>query len=457
MEEHNKLKQHTKIEGILRDPVHGDILLTKVEFQIISTLPFQRLNRIKQLGFAHMLYPGAIHTRFIHSLGTLKATHDILTNIRDNDFDLIQIDPYHVIIARLSSLLHDLAHIPFGHTLEDEGNLFPPEWKDNDRTQYYLGLESDIGKIIVDNFGEQCLADVVKIVTVKDDFDLSKLEYPFIADIIGDTVCADLIDYSQRDCYFAGLAFSIPMTLWRRLTIRNIDGKFHTVLRISDKNGKVEMNYVNEIINLLHVRFLLAERVNLHKTKIAASAMIIDAVYDSLKYKKIKKQDLFDLGDDELLNALSEKGTPTSRRIVEKLMRRMLFKPVYSFQFHDRYQDETMKERKKKIFAKYNTPEIRWNLERKLEKINNLKPGSIIIYCPIIKDSKKSSKLKVLIGNEIFPLDKIPIEDVKKTIESIEKKFEYLPRLCVYLDYSIYNEDKKKQVAATCIDFFQNY
>lgn len=68
---------------VITDPVHGDIHLTHLEMAIVDSLPFQRLRRVRQLGTTHLVYPGATHTRFAHSIGAVKVAQDLIDIIVD--------------------------------------------------------------------------------------------------------------------------------------------------------------------------------------------------------------------------------------------------------------------------------------------------------------------------------------------------------------------------------------
>src|SRR4051794_34246915 len=63
---------------VITDPVHGDVFVTELERRIIDSPPFQRLRRVRQLGTTHLVYPGATHTRFAHSLGTLSMSQELM-------------------------------------------------------------------------------------------------------------------------------------------------------------------------------------------------------------------------------------------------------------------------------------------------------------------------------------------------------------------------------------------
>src|SRR5262249_29492486 len=102
---------------LIRDPIHGDVFLSPVEEQILDSPAMQRLRGIKQLGTASLVYPGCVHTRFDHSLGANALAKRLIATVRlagtPVDADLEQ-------VIGAGALLHDVTHVPFGHTLEDE-------------------------------------------------------------------------------------------------------------------------------------------------------------------------------------------------------------------------------------------------------------------------------------------------------------------------------------------------
>ena len=133
-----------------RDPIHGFIVTSELEQQIIESAPFQRLRRICQLGPTHFVYPTASHTRFEHSLGVLQASSNLLDSLymkqgsrdvlnwQQTDFDEAKI------LLRLAALLHDVGHAPFSHATEE---LFPSGYKHEDYT-YKIIVETEIGDSI---------------------------------------------------------------------------------------------------------------------------------------------------------------------------------------------------------------------------------------------------------------------------------------------------------------------
>jgi HD superfamily phosphohydrolase len=105
----------------LTDPVHGLVLLTALERRLIDTGEFQRLRRVKQLAHADLVYPGALHTRFEHLVGTMHVAHRILESLQRREFDnaehMFNNDEWQAV--RIAGLLHDLGHGPFSHVSED--------------------------------------------------------------------------------------------------------------------------------------------------------------------------------------------------------------------------------------------------------------------------------------------------------------------------------------------------
>lgn len=103
------------------DNVYGFIYLTKEEKELLSTPYFQRLNHIRQLGLAYFVFPGAVHTRFSHSLGVLHIAEKMIQRLKKINYQPLieksKKDKYHKIV-RLAALLHDIGHYPLSHTLE---------------------------------------------------------------------------------------------------------------------------------------------------------------------------------------------------------------------------------------------------------------------------------------------------------------------------------------------------
>ena len=116
------------LDHFILDPLYGPVGLTDKEFELINTRPFERLKNIKQLGFVFNIYPGATHSRFEHSLGTLHTTWMMLKRFLKNYTQqpkwkskrLLKFFSEDIVKSlRLAALVHDLGHGPFSHALEN--------------------------------------------------------------------------------------------------------------------------------------------------------------------------------------------------------------------------------------------------------------------------------------------------------------------------------------------------
>src|SRR5262245_56802079 len=174
---------------LIRDAVHGDIQMSALEVELMDTPEFQRLRGIKQLGTAYLVFPSALHTRFEHSLGTSWMAYRLVHAVRRTHSMTADEET----LARVTALLHDITHIPFGHTLEDERRVLPRHDKDRERVRQFLE-EVSVGRILEREGLQQPVIDA-----------LTKSE-SLIADIAGGSISADLLDYLRRDTYFCGLA-----------------------------------------------------------------------------------------------------------------------------------------------------------------------------------------------------------------------------------------------------------
>lgn len=196
-----------------RDPVHGFIEVTPLENKIIDSPPFQRLRYIKQLAFSYLVYHGAEHTRFGHSLGVMHlATKAFQSVVRKNpDFLSDQKKAWYEQILRIIALTHDLGHAPFSHASEA---VFPGKLKHEDYTE----------KVIK----ETCIADYIREIGeefVKQhgpEFDITpelicdiyngreageNSEFVFLKSFIDSELDCDKMDYLLRDSLYCGVNY----------------------------------------------------------------------------------------------------------------------------------------------------------------------------------------------------------------------------------------------------------
>jgi len=242
-----------KCKSFIIDPLYGPIPLTKTEFSVLNTQLFQRLKNIKQLGFASNLYPGANHSRFEHSVGTLYTTWELFKRFIVNcssrkvwlkGFELSSFNKDSTIEAlRLAGLLHDIGHGPYSHTFETVFRSFqePKILSHESLTLYMLSyaLDQDIkdskstviqGLKEIINKGSKWtefqewrreLSETINdpklqkyvLLILNPDIEFREFEPPerfirirsFLNELITSDVGSDRVDYLLRDTYFTGL------------------------------------------------------------------------------------------------------------------------------------------------------------------------------------------------------------------------------------------------------------
>lgn len=274
----------------ITNSVQGDVYLTELERRFVDSPPFQRLRRVHQLGATHLIYPDATHRRFSHSLGALRVAQDLLDSIlgqrnrRDHQPDLFaqwfEEDPdkfpYQVaeatVLARLGALLHDLCHIPFGHTLEDDLKLLEAHDENQLRFDLLWGqLPQELRAEVPDPlFGELKRLILSKIPTERPS------QYPFVADLVLNTICADLLDYLPRDHQNLGLPLALGHRFLEGLYVTRSDHPHSPQRAVVEvrRKGEERSDVISELLKFLRFRYEESERALAHKTKLAADAMI---------------------------------------------------------------------------------------------------------------------------------------------------------------------------------------
>lgn len=296
---------------LLRDPIHGDIELTRLETAVLDLPMMQRLRGIKQLGTAHLVYPGALHTRFDHSVGVCAVAHRIVASLRRSG---LQVPAELEDAIGVAALLHDVTHVPFGHTLEDERRLF---------------ARHDKGSRLADMFGGE-LGNALARLGIREVVG-GLLGRPFpesvprwAQDIVSGSIDADLLDYLRRDSFFAGLSHDYDDRIFR--CFAEHDNRL--VIKLA-KHGMDRSDARSEIIGVLRLRYFLTERVYYHHTKVVAGAMISKAVEIALDHGVLAESDLLELNDWTLLDRLARCGVADAESLARRTLNRDLLKRGY--------------------------------------------------------------------------------------------------------------------------------
>lgn len=228
---------------IINDPVFGFINIPKGLIMEVVTHPMvQRLHRIKQLGLSSMVYPGAQHTRFQHSLGAFFLMTEAIHTLRNKG---VEITDHEAESVKIAILLHDVGHGPFSHVLES--TIAPGVHHEEISLLLMKIMNRELG-------GRLDLA----IRIYKDEY-----EKRFLHQLVSSQLDMDRLDYLRRDSFYTGV------------TEGNIgSARIIKMLDVKDDHLVVESKGIYSIENFLTARRLMYWQVYLHKTSVACEKMI---------------------------------------------------------------------------------------------------------------------------------------------------------------------------------------
>ena len=365
----------------IRDAVHGDIRLNDVELSVIDTPQMQRLRGIKQLGAAYHVYPSAQHTRFEHSLGTCWLAKQIVSRVESTGaFRFDQVEKQGIFLA---SLVHDVTHIPFGHTFEDERKLLARHDRSLERYRcFFEGTE--LGEALAGSEAGRLALDIVR-----PDW-TPPPEKAYLRQIVSGTICADLLDYLKRDNYFCGLSQQYDQRVLDYFAVA--DGEIVLDLQ---HHGLFRHDALSEITNLLRIRYVLSERVYYHHAKIACGVMISKAI-ERATAAGLREAELCELTDDALIHHLLERyGSDEGlRELVRALNGRQLFKRCYMLSRGT--GDEAVGEMVRKCHL--NEGDARGAAEREIARLLGAQPHEVALYCAPEEMALKEADVPVMLG-----------------------------------------------------------
>ncbi len=458
----------------------GAVYLYGPELDLVDAPEFQRLQGIKQLGTTYFVFRGAVHTRFEHSLGTLQKAEQIVQAVNRGDSG-VKVDPVGHRVVRLAALLHDLPHVPFGHTLEDEFGLLDRHDENQPRLSALLE-EGRIGDVLRDSLDQKerlMLFTVLGLRTkgsggaghgADKEIELVRRlgDYAYVADIVANTVCADVLDYIVRDLSACGMPVAIGDRFLDFFEISPADApneanRNRMALRLY-KRGMPRPDVESEIIKLLTYRYELAERVFFHHAKNAASVMIGEAV----RRLRLHERDanFRDLSDDLLLAVLREPriGKPLGLRMpkveledrevasqLAKLVeRRRLFKLGYLG-----VSDDDTERRAGDIYRKWGDVEGRVALQNELAERAGLAPSEVLVHLPEPNMMAKLARVRVLLERDTVVTFEELEERHSGRVEALNRAHERLWRIAVYLHPDAYeNKAAKRLVGSAARELF---
>ncbi len=277
---------------IIKDPVHGYVEVEDFALPLLDSPALQRLRYIKQLGFSYLVYPGANHTRFEHSLGTM-----FLADIASRRFALPEDERA---LVTISALFHDIGHGPFSHASEPLMQIFLNHTHDE--------INAVINEHEADLLEEAGIDPVELCSVVKGTHELSG--------IIHSDLDVDRMDYLLRDAYYSGAPYgAVDAQRLIRHLIRTDEGI------ALDENG------VNAADSLLIARTQMRPNVYFHHVSRIGETMFQLAVMEHLAGKPEHTiKDFFRMDDATCLYVLRTSENPVSGDLACRLYERRLYK-----------------------------------------------------------------------------------------------------------------------------------
>jgi len=279
----------------IRDSLHGNLQLNEFEVKIIDTPQIQRLRRIKQLGFTFLVYPGANHTRFEHSIGSMYLASRLAYGLKLNDEQRE--------ILRVCAIIHDAGHGPFSHVSESVLE------RSHEELTSKLIMESPLFDILSEKFDP---VEIIKIISGEGS----------LGQIISGDLDVDRMDYLLRDSYYTGVAYGVI----------DVERLIHN-MKLED-NLILKSKGVQAAESMLLARYFMYPSVYQHHTTRIINSMFRRCLNQLFAENLINPENIYKYDDaDLIITARSQDGFIGN--IIHRLDNRKLFKSVYSLKLDE--------------------------------------------------------------------------------------------------------------------------
>lgn len=248
------LNQNNK-KKIVNDPVYGFISIPdEFIFDVIEHPYMQRLRRIMQLGLSHLVYPGAIHTRFHHVLGAMHLMTQAVSTIRRKGHEITSEEERAV---NLAILLHDIGHGPFSHALEYD---------------IVCGVSHEkISGYFIERISKEFGDDLSRALLIFN----NTYSKPFLHQLVSSQLDMDRLDYLNRDSFYSGVSEGIIGS-----------DRLIEMINVHEGNLVLEEKGIYSIEKFIVARRLMYWQVYLHKTVVVAENMLIHALRRAKRLEK---------------------------------------------------------------------------------------------------------------------------------------------------------------------------
>lgn len=363
---------------IIRDSVHGNLYLDEFEIKLADTPQIQRLRRVKQLGFTNLVYPGANHSRFEHSIGTMHIASKIADSVGLKDYEKKMI--------RACALLHDTGHGPFSHVSEAVLDTT------HEKLTSTVIKETQIADILSEKFDTQEIIDLIN-------------GKGRLGQIMSGDLDADRMDYLLRDSYYTGVAYG---TIDIERLIHSM--KLEDMLIIGPKG-------VQAAESALIARYQMYPSVYQHHTTRIINSMFRRCMKWMFESQIIDLDKIYRYDDIDIIS-IARSQTGKINDIIKRLDNRDLFKNVYSVKLSDL-------EEPKDVFR------IKESKIKKIELEIAEDLGSPVDYTIIdIPEYPYFNEMRTLVsvGNE-----KVTLSEISSLVNALKNvRFNYAD-ICIYI------------------------
>ena len=302
----------TSFNHPVRDPVWGSIMLSDGFKSLVSSPVLQKMNRIRQLGPTYLVYPGAVHTRFIHSLGVYHIGYRMIRRLLTFDScPTVTVQDVNAFLA--ACLLHDLGHFPYTHSLKEL-----PLKKHEALTGEYI-LAEPLASLIKDALEIDPAIPAAIVDTTMESADPTVL---FFRNILSGVLDPDKLDYLTRDAFFCGVPYGT----------QDIEFVLSAIYPHPERGISILPSGIPAVENILFSKYLMYKTVYWHKTVRCATGMIKKAIIASLESGALTPDDLYGLDDESLIQEGRGEG---ASRLFDMVHDRILFKMICEVVFDD--------------------------------------------------------------------------------------------------------------------------
>ncbi|KON33832.1 MAG: hypothetical protein AC479_03035 [miscellaneous Crenarchaeota group-6 archaeon AD8-1] len=383
--------------GEIKDPIHGFVYISELEKKIIDSFPLQRLRRLRQLAGSEYVYPGANHTRFEHSIGTMYLAGKVAENpnisrrIVDQEFDSI----------RISALLHDIGHGPFSHIFEYL--LSKKLHKTHEDLTTWLVQKSQMSDIISESGFNPKKISLLAVGK------LQEQGKTFLNQIISSAVDVDKQDFIVRDTFHTGAEYGF-IDIFRLIH----------ALNVLHENLAVEIGAISAIEAFMIARIESFKSIYFHRVGRAAQIMLSTAMEkadEELGLTAFRTPEEYLALDDYTVWSALKKCTK-SKKIINNLEKRKLLKCAYERTFYEK--DTTVSN----IFG---LEPYRTQIQNDIAKIAKVDAETVIIDVPTVESVPyhnsvlmESMEVPVFNKNQINGNKAYKLTELSKIIENLK-------------------------------------